>query len=100
MTLKDVKSINRTNRKAVLIGVVLVFVGSVLGAYLASYGWLLIGLLGALPGVIGVLVSLRHQQTQLLKLFEEKLNAKSVSKVEIKPKVIRKSNAPQEKEIV
>ena len=56
MTLRDVRLINRTNKIAALVGVSLVFVGSAISAY-SSYGWLL----GALFGVIAVLVSLKFQ---------------------------------------
>ena len=86
MTLKDVRLINRTNKIAVFIGVVLVFVGSVVSAY-SGHGWLL----GALFGVIAVLVSLRFQQSRLLKIFEQKVSDELILKDEVS--VIKKSQA-------
>lgn len=86
MTLRDVKLINRTNKIAVFIGVLLVFVGSAVSVY-SSYGWLL----GALFGVIAIFVSLRFQQSQLLKMFEKKVSDEFTLKDEVS--VIKKREA-------
>jgi len=52
----------RTSRKAFLAGVSLIVAGGVAGTFL-SMGWLL----AILVGIVGLLLSLRLQQTQIVK---------------------------------
>ncbi|MGO9643764.1 MAG: hypothetical protein ACLPY5_03335 [Candidatus Bathyarchaeia archaeon] len=64
MTLKDVQIKNRINRNALGVGAILVILGSGL-SIVPVYGWML----GASLGVIGLILSLPLQQTELAKTY-------------------------------